>query len=122
MLADVVPVIETRLGIVGGVMPNVIAGTRVKLTIQFITDGAVFDPEVVTFTSVFKPRTIGLAEERVSYTFNVGASVVRSSAGNYYVEQLFETIGTLRFAWQSTAEGEEVHVEKICNIVPRSVL
>lgn len=103
-------------------MPNIIAGSRARMKVIFTKDGAAFDPLNVLYTSVFTPKTVGLSEAKVAYQYNVNAEIVRTGVGNYYVEQLFDTAGKLKFTWRSTAWGEEVNIEEICTVNARTVI
>lgn len=103
-------------------MQSVIAPSRSRLVALFTQVGVVFDPQVVTYESVFVPSTVGAEKTTSAYTFGVGTAVVRDGVGSYYVELLFDVPGKLKFTWRSTAWGEEVTVEEIVNVVPRTVV
>ncbi len=103
-------------------MPSIIVGTRTRLQMLFLKDGVPFDPQQVLYAATFTPATSGVVETKYAYTYNVDAAVVRSGVGIYYVEQLLDTVGRMKFTWRSTAFGEELNMEEICNVVARSVL
>lgn len=103
-------------------MPSIIAGSRARLNGFFKKDGVAFDPQIVIYESTFVPRTIGVNKITAAYTFGVGASIVRSSVGFYYVEVKIDTPGRIKFTWRSTAFGEEINVEEIVDVVARTVV
>jgi hypothetical protein len=103
-------------------MPSIIVNSRARLKVEFKKDRVLFDPQVVLFASTFTPATFGVPETQLAYEFGVNAEIVQEAVGIYYVEQLFETTGMVKFTWRSTAWGEERVVEEICKVNARTVV
>lgn len=103
-------------------MPSIFVGTRARMQIAFSKDDVLFDPQLVTFTSEFTPKTVGEIQTKQAYTYNVDVQIVRSGVGTYYVEQLFSAVGSTKFTWRSLAYGEELVMEEICRVNARSII
>jgi hypothetical protein len=103
-------------------MPDVIAGSRARLTVAWRREDELVDPLQILFSMWFTPNTKGLPMEQTSYEYTVDSEVVRKSVGQYYVEVLLPTAGKLKYTWRSVSPGEEVNVEYTVDVVARSGL
>lgn len=123
LLPEPTSTIECYPGVIGGQgKKTVVAGTRARYCGLFKKDGVVFDPQEVLYSATFTPATTGLRSNTTQYTYNVDAQVIRASAGYYQVVTLIDGPGMLKFTWRSTAFGEEINVEEIVAILPRTVV
>ncbi len=96
---------------------TIIQGTRVRLSVTFTTPtGARYDPAT--------PRLVVEDVDGTETTYappNVVQDQTENESGDYYCDVLFETAGDAKYAWRSTASGEETVGEGKIRVLPSSL-
>lgn len=103
-------------------MSSIVVGSRGRMSMQFYKDKVPFDPQQVFFAYTFYPATFGVPDKSWNGQFGMDAELVRTGVGAYYVEYLFDQVGSMKFTWRSTAWGEELNMEEITDVKPRTIV
>jgi hypothetical protein len=74
------------------------SGRTVRCSARFTSAGVAVDPTTVTFKSKTPGGTI------TTYVYGVDGALIRSSAGNYYVDVVGNAAGAWHYRWQTTGE------------------
>jgi hypothetical protein len=81
-------------------------GDVVRLSGAFTSSSVAVDPSVVTVT-IREPTG-----SRTTYTYGVGAAVVKDSVGNYHLDHTIAMAGFHWYRWLSTGVGAAASEQK----------